>query len=189
MIGSLTGKVIYRDAAQLIIDVQGVGYSVFVPTTLTTTIELTTIITVYTHLHVREELLELYGFIDRSDLLLFKQLISVSGVGCRTALGIFAIGSRSTISNAITTGDTSFFTAVPRLGKKNAQKIIIELKNKLGGIGEIDFSESQEQESVLAALATFGYSSAEAHAAMRAIGNTGKTVEEKVKLALKQMGK
>lgn len=190
MIGSLTGTITYRDTSQLILDVHGVGYAVFVPTAVAATRELGSSLTVYTHLHVREDVLELYGFTDAADLKIFKHLISVSGVGCKTALGVFSVGSRSDILQAIAAGDTTFFTPVPRLGKKNAQKIIIELKNKLGGAGEIDLSaETQDSDAILAALQTFGYSMSEAHGALRAVGDAGSTVEQKVKLALKYLGK
>lgn len=190
MIGSLSGKVTYRDSSQCLVDVHGVGYSVFVPTTIAATIDLGATIQVYTHLHVREDLLELYGFTNVADLKLFKHLISVSGIGCKTALGIFTVGSRADILQAISTGNTAFFTPVPRLGKKNAQKIIIDLKNKLGGDGDIDLSvDTQENDAVLAALQTFGYSISEAHGALRALGEKGSSVEEKVKLALKHLGK
>src|SRR6266567_4459837 len=126
MIGTLKGVIEYREDPFLIVDVNGVGYKVLVPNSILSRISGTgDTIKLYTHTHVREDLLELYGFTDPQDLKLFEYLISVSGVGCKTALGIFSVGSRKEIMLAITTNDVSFFTAVPRLGKKNAQKIII----------------------------------------------------------------
>src|SRR5436190_10539061 len=131
MIGTIKGIVEYREDPFVIIDVNGVGYKVLIPATISIT--LSAPIKLFTHTHVREDLLELYGFTEPQDLKLFEYLISVSGVGCKTALGVFAVGSRSQIVGAIAANDVGFFTSVPRLGKKNAQKIIIELKNKLGG--------------------------------------------------------
>jgi Holliday junction DNA helicase RuvA len=192
MIGTLKGTIEYREDPFLIVDVNGVGYKVVVPTSILAKISgVGEKIKLFTHTHVREDLLELYGFTDPSDLKLFEYLISVSGVGCRTALGIFAVGTRSAIVQAISEGDVSFFTSVPRLGKKNGQKIIIELKNKLGAVGDIDLSDSAgaEQSELMAALKAFGYSPGESQEAIRALNGKGKTVEEKVMLALKYLGK
>lgn len=189
MIGSLKGIVDYRDLSSIIIDVSGVGYKVLVPLNLSANVGDS--LKLFIHTHVREDLLELYGFTEPADLKLFEYLISVSGVGCKTALGIFSVGSRKEIINAITTNDVSFFTSVPRLGKKNAQKIIIELKNKLGGKGEdLDLSEgSNENNEVIAALKSFGFSVAEARDAVKLLNGKGESVEEKVRLTLKSLGR
>lgn len=191
MIGSLKGIIEYREDPFLIVDVHGVGYKVVVPLSVLTKIQGTgDTIKLFTHTHVREDVLELYGFTDPSDLKLFTYLINVSGVGCRTALGIFSVGSRQEIVQAISAGDVSFFTTVPRLGKKNGQKIIIELKNKLGGAGEIDLSEGgDDNNEVIEALAGLGFTQLEARVAIKKIDGAGETVAEKVRLALKQMSK
>ena len=192
MIGTLKGTIEYREDPFLIVDVNGVGYKVLVSTSILAKISgVGDEIKLFTHTHVREDLLELYGFTDPSDLKLFEYLISVSGVGCRTALGIFSVGSRNAIVQAISEGDVSFFTSVPRLGKKNGQKIIIELKNKLGAGGDIDLSDASgaDQGELISALKAFGYSAAEAQEAIRALNGKGETVEEKVMLALKYLGK
>lgn len=124
MIGSLNGIIDYQEASSIIIDVNGVGYKVLVPVSMP--LSLGDKVKLFIHTHVREDLLELYGFKEVQDLKLFEYLISVSGVGCKTALGVFSVGSRAEIIKAIIGNDVGFFTAVPRLGKKNAQKIIIE---------------------------------------------------------------
>ena len=188
MIGSLTGAVAYRDSVSLLLDVHDVGYTVFVPNTLS--VASGDRITLFTHTHVREDVLELYGFSTIADLKLFTYLISVSGVGCRTALGVFSIGSRQEIVTAITNNDVSFFTGVPRLGKKNAQKIIIELKNKLGGEEDLDLGAvDATTDEVLIALKSLGFQSSEARIALKSLNGKGETVGEKVKLALKYLGK
>ncbi len=191
MIGTLKGIVEYRDDPNLIVDVHGVGYKVLVPTTVLAKLNgIGDEIKLFTHTHVREDLLELYGFTDPSDLRLFEYLIGVSGVGCKTALGIFAVGTRSAIVQAISNGDVAFFTSVPRLGKKNGQKIIIELKNKIGATGDIDLSEGGAQQSeLITALKAFGFSAMESQEAIQALNGKGETVEEKVRLALKYLGK
>jgi Holliday junction DNA helicase RuvA len=147
-------------------------------------------IKLFTHTYVREDLLELYGFTQPQDLKLFQYLISVSGVGCKTALTVFSVGSRKEIIHAIVSNDVSFFTSVPRLGKKNAQKIIIELKNKLGGETDLDLAdEGSDADEVVLALKSFGYTQSEARAALKSLNGKGETAGEKVRLALKQLGK
>lgn len=191
MIGSLNGTTIFKDDQSLLLDVNGVGYKVYVSVDVLAKSVIGEPLQVFTHTHVREDVLELYGFTDPSDLKLFSHLISVSGVGCRTALGIFSVGSRMSIMQAISEGNVAFFTAVPRLGKKNGQKIIIELKNKIGAKGDLDLSDtsSAEDDDVMTALQTFGYSPKESLQAIQSIDGAGKTVQEKIKLALKYLGK
>jgi Holliday junction DNA helicase RuvA len=188
MIGSLTGIVDYKEASSIIIDVNGVGYKVIVPANLL--LNLRDEVKLFIHTHVREDLLELYGFTEPQDLKLFEYLISVSGVGCKTAIGVFSVGNRREIVNAIIGNDVTFFTSVPRLGKKNAQKIIIELKNKLGGQEDLDLSQDgSDSNEVVVALKSFGFSAAEARAGLKGINGAGESVSEKVRLALKYLGK
>lgn len=188
MIGLLKGTIAYKDASAILLDVQGVGYKVLVPVAFLSKGALGDGVILYIHTHVREDLLELYGFTEPEDLRIFEYLISVSGVGCKTALGIFSVGARQEIVQAITAGDVAFFMSVPRLGKKNAQKIIIELKSKLGGLTDIDLSQDESSE-VISALKGFGFSDEEARLALRGIKGEGETVTDKVKLALKYFGK
>jgi holliday junction DNA helicase RuvA len=192
MIGTLKGVIEYREDPYLIVDVNGVGYKVLVPNSVLSRISGTgETIKLFIHTHVREDLLELYGFTEPADLKIFSLLIGVSGVGCRTALGIFSVGSRQDIVKAISTGDVTFFTSVPRLGKKNGQKIIIELKSKLGAGGDIDLTGegNAQQDELLNALQAFGFTAREAQIAIRELNGDGKTLEEKVKMALKYLGK
>lgn len=191
MIGIIKGIIEYREDPCLIVDVNGVGYRVLVPATILAKINgVGESIKLYTHTHVREDLLELYGFSEPQDLKLFNYLISVSGIGCKTALAIYSVGSRQEIIQAILASDTAFFTSVPRLGKKNAQKIIIELKNKLGGVGDIDLSQdTSETNEVVSALKSFGFTTVEARGALKSLKGAGGTVGEKVRLALKYLGK
>lgn len=186
MIGLLKGTVEYREAQYLIVDVNGVGYKVLVP--ITVHAPLGQHIKLFIHTHVREDLLELYGFTEPQDLKLFEYLISVSGVGCKTALGVFSVGTRKEIVQAITSNDVAFFTSVPRLGKKNGQKIIIDLKNKLGDGSDFDFaSDGEGQLEVVEALKAFGFTAQESREALRRV--KGETTEETVRLALKYLGK
>ena len=191
MIGSLRGTIDAIIPPHMIIDVSGVGYKVLVSFDLLEKYHIGDTIKVYTHTHVLEDALELFGFLHPLDLGLFGKLISVSGVGPKTAMAIFSNGSREEIMRAIIAADVAFFTAVPRLGKKNAQKIIIELKERLGSLQELDLSgESiQENSDVIEALKHFGFTSQEVQKALKALHGQGTTTEEKIKLAIKQLGK
>lgn len=189
MIGMLTGTIAFRGDTYLLVDVQGVGYKVTVPAGLSTGIQNDGQVSFHIHTHVREDALELYGFLEHDDLRLFEQLISVSGIGCRTALGIFSVGTHDEIIDAIVKNDVQFLTAVPRLGKKNAQKIIIELKAKVGGDGDFDFGRIEGGREIIDVLKSFGYTNKEAFDAIRGVKGEGNTMEEKIKLALKYLGK
>lgn len=191
MIAALKGVIDARIDPHLIIDVNGVGYKVYASYAVLARAVIGENIKLYIHTHVREDLLELYGFAEIEDLRLFEYLISVSGIGPKTAIGIYAVGSRSDIIKAIVGGDVTFFTSVPRLGKKNAQKLIIELKSKMGSTQDFDVtgSISSESDEVVTALKSFGFSSSEAITALRSINQDGLSTSEKVRLALKYLGK
>jgi Holliday junction DNA helicase RuvA len=191
MIGYLNGTIELLDQPYLIIDVNGVGYRVLVSESTFLNLEKGQKLKIYTYTHVREDALELFGFLESLDLKLFENLLTVSGVGPKTALNIFSFGKRDDIIGAIISGDVSFFTSVPRLGTKNAQKIIIELKNKMGSNVEIDLSgkEINENKEVIAALKTFGFSTSESQDALKTINKQNLTTEEKIRLALKALGK
>jgi holliday junction DNA helicase RuvA len=191
MIGSIKGTVELLDNPYAIINVGGVGYRVLLYNSLLSGIKLNEDIKLYIHTHVKEDALDLFGFSSLEDLKLFENLISVSGVGPKTASSLFSHGSRAEIVEAIIKGNVDFFTSVPRLGKKNAQKIIIELKNKMGSLEDLDLSEEGQKINgeVIAALKSFGFSAKEALDAAKAIKDQGETIADKIKLALKQLGK
>lgn len=189
MIASLKGTVSHRFDPYLLIDVSGVGYRVYASLDVLATVRVGDSITVFTYTHVREDLLELYAFSKYADLQLFERLIGVSGIGPKTAIGIFSLGSSNDIVSAIIAGNVAFFGSVPRLGKKNAQKIIIELKSKIGSTEDLDLSEGADSMDVVTALKTFGFSQQEAQAAVSAVQERGGTTEEKIRLALKYLGK
>jgi len=191
MIGSLKGKVEFFDRPYIILDVSGVGYRVLVPNEISSKAKIGDPIKLFTYTYVREDALELFGFSSLEDLKLFEQLITVSGIGPKTALSIFSFGSRESIIGAVIKADVDFFTAVPRLGRKNAQKIIIELKSKLGSLEELDLSKEGDGQTkeVLGVLKSFGFSSNEAREALKNIDKKVESVEEKIRLTLKYLGK
>lgn len=187
MIGSLRGKIILKDSLNLVIEVGGVGYRVLVSEKIWTKYHTDNQIFLFTYNHVREDELALFGFAEIEDLKLFQHLITVSGIGPKTAMSLFSFATREEIVDAVMKGDVEFFTSVPRLGRKNAQKIIIELKSKLGDKGELDLGQGGSDEAV-SALKSFGFSNKEIMEALRN-AKDAKTPEEKIKQALKYLGK
>lgn len=194
MIAMLTGILAHREDPYLIIDVNGVGYRVLATSSVLRQVQnIGDLLKVYTYLNVREDALDLYAFSDPKDLKLFEYLLGVSGIGPKSAIGIFSLGTRSEIIQAISKGDASFFTGVSRLGLKNAQKIIIELKSKLGGVGseslELSGEEFSGHDEAIAALQAIGFARGEAYRALRQVVKEGLSTSEIIRLALKQLGK
>jgi len=191
MIGFLKGSIELLDRPFVYVDVNGVGYKILVPDSIYAKLTKQEKIKLFTFTYVREDELALFGFLEVEDLKLFESLITVSGIGPKTALNIFSFGERKDIIEAIIKGDVSFFTSVPRLGTKNAQKIIIELKNKMGAGNDLDLSGKDllENAEVVQALKNFGFSVAEAQKAVREIKTQGLTLDQKIKLALRNLSK
>jgi len=191
MIGFLKGSIEHLDRPFVLVDVNGVGYRVLVADSVYSKLSKGNKIKLFTFTYVREDEFSLFGFLEIEDLKLFENLIKVSGIGPKTALNIFSFGERKDIIEAIIKGDYSFFTSVPRLGTKNAQKIVIELKNKMGSDSEIDLSGKDllENAEVLQALKNFGFSITEAQKAIREIKTKGLSLDAKIKLALKNLGR
>lgn len=191
MIGYLKGEVFLKESSYIILDVKGVGYRVLAARDVLENTPKGSSLELFIYTHVREDNISLFGFRDLLDLKLFENLIGVSGIGPKTAMNIFSIGNRDQISAAIISADTSFFKSVPRLGQKNAQKIIIELKNKLGSIAELDLTggDIEENKDVVAALKGFGFTNREIVNAIKAVKKNGQEAAETIRLALKYLGK
>lgn len=190
MIARLQGTIALKELGFLIVDVNGVGYKVSVPSSVIQISAHGDALTIFTYTHVRDDALELYGFTDHRDLRLFEMLIGVSGIGCKTAIGIFGNGTRDEIIRAVLAADTAFFSGVPRLGTKGAQKIIIELKGKLGEGADLSLTDMTDGgEEVIEALKSFGYSSKEASEAFKKVRDQSENASERIRLALKYLGK
>lgn len=157
MIRLLTGQVALVTSESVVLDVSGVGYEVYLPVSDLRQAAIEKALTVHVYTHVREDALQLYGFSGDAERNLFVQLISVSGVGPKSALGVLDKGA-SEIIEAIQNSDIAFFKSVPRLGKKTAQKIILELQSKVGALQELSFGvQNQLTRDVRAALVNMGY--------------------------------
>jgi holliday junction DNA helicase RuvA len=189
MIGYLKGQYKIRNTDGIIVDVHGVGYQVALPLSTLTKLTPGQEVELYIYTHVREDVLDLYGFPTQEELALFKLLLGVSGVGPKTALLVMSKGV-DLVQKAIVKADTGFFTMIPRLGTKNAQKIIIELKNKMGGLVDLDLSDGgDESNEIIEALMSMGYTKPEAIKAVRSLPDTITKVEEKIRYILKSSSK
>ncbi len=190
MIGSIRGKVILKDGLHLLVDVNGLGYRVLVSEKVWSKLHLNDEAFLFIYSHIRDDAFDLFGFPETADLKLFENLIGVSGIGPKTAMSIFSFLSRDEIINGVLKGDTDIFIGIPRLGKKNAQKIIIELKSKFKDDSSFDLNgpDSGVNNEVITALKSFGFSHKEITDALKNIDPEAQTSEEKIKLALKALG-
>ena len=192
MIGSITGKLTEKHPPQIIIDVNGVGYEVDV--SMQTFYKLPPVgetVRLYTHLAVREDAHLLFGFADAAERATFRQLIKVGGIGAKTALGILSAMSAEELAQAVAQEDVKRLSSAPGIGKKTAERMILELRGKLSGSTVSDglFAQPQaadETDDIIGTLLALGYSDREARAAVKGI-TPGTEVGEGVRLALKNL--
>ena len=187
MIGHLTGSVIETVDSYLLLSVGGVGYKVFTTDASLRDASLSTELSFYTHLAVRETALDLYGFATRSELEFFELLIGISGIGPKVGLSILNAALPETLYTAVVNEDTSVLTKVSGIGKKNASKIILELKNKIdrfSGQFEGQATTSEDIE-VFEALEALGYNPRSVQELMKSEDLEGLTANEKIKKLIK----
>jgi len=193
MISYLRGKIRVKDEKFLVLDVAGVGYQIFVSPLTLEEIKDKEEIELFTYLYLREDSMELYGFLTNEEREFFVQLLTVSGVGPKGALGVLSIAKLDNVKKAIIHGDPAILTKVSGIGKKTAERIIIELKNKIDVSGlseEINPSEIEIEESnAIDALVKLGYSASEARDALKAVDKSIVGVENRIKEALKILGR
>jgi Holliday junction DNA helicase RuvA len=191
MIALLEGKIEFKGEKFILIVVNGVGYKVFVGSeTLRKIPEKGGQVKLWTHQYVREDAVELYGFLNFAELEFFETLINVPGIGPKGGLGILGIAPLDILKKAIAAGDTSYLTRVSGIGKKTAEKIVLELKDKLAGKGvTIEAPELTEEADALEALMQLGYSQREAREALANVPQEVKSVERRIREALKRLGK
>ena len=188
MIASLHGKLESLGGDWAVINVNGIGFQVYMPTsTLSTLGTIGKEVHLQTYLVMREDSATLYGFATAEELELFELLIGVSGLGPRLALAVLSAMSVEQASMAIATGSTDLLTAIPGIGKKMAERLVVELKDKIGAglIAAPTTQLAQENAEVIAALTSLGYSVSEASRAVATLPpSSDLSLEEKVKLAL-----
>ena len=187
MIARLRGKPAANTPEGLVLDVGGVGYLLHTTPTAIRKGDSEDEITVETYLHVREDALQLYGFADRSERELFVQLLAVSGIGPKVALAIVSGSPVVELRRAIARGDSARFQAIPGIGKKTAERIVLELKEKLGGADFVTDEAGPEAPYLVArdALVELGWSLLDAERALAEV-DPELSPEERVRLALKK---
>ena len=193
MIGSLRGEIIDKEENAFIIEVGGVGYYVLAPVTLLDMLDIGMKSQIYTHLHVREQELTLFGFPDKEELELFRVLLKVQGIGPKVALAILSHIPAETLRQAIAREEAALLARVPGIGPKKAKQIVFQLKDKVG-LDDIFVSAptiTDSDSEVIAALTTLGYSVVEAQAALQQLPEATKSesVEEKVRVALSSLAR
>jgi holliday junction DNA helicase RuvA len=190
MIAHLDGTVSSIKSTWLTLSVGGVGYKVYGSPNLLTFVLPGQTLAVWTHLVVREDALDLYGFVEYGELELFQLLISVSGVGPRSAIGILALDKLDKLKGAIAASDIGYLTGVSGIGKKSAEKICLELRDKLGDIEIADTTGTRrEDEDALEALKALGYRADEARDALRLVSSDITEQNSRIREALKLLAR
>jgi len=193
VIGRIEGRLLEKNPPTVLIDAHGLGYEVDVP--MSTFYNLPAIgdrVVLLTHLTVREDAHLLYGFATHAERNAFRELIKISGIGSRTALAVLSGLSVNELAQAITLQESGRLTRIPGIGKKTAERLLLELKGKLGaavdGIGAGASATARDSADVLRALMALGYSEKEAALAVRLVPS-GSSVSEGIRAALKSLAK
>ncbi len=191
MISHLSGTIRAKKTTFLMLDVHGVGYKVHCTHQTLESVALGDECALFTHLSVREDALDLFGFFTYEELELFIMLISISGIGPRSALGILGLERIEKLVSAIAHGDVGYLTSVSGVGKKSAEKIVLELKEKvvLLNIEDVTTTTRHEDEDVLEALKALGYRSDEARDALRLIPSDIESQSDRIREALRLLAR
>jgi Holliday junction DNA helicase RuvA len=198
MIGFLRGVLVAKKPPSLLVDVRGVGYEVDAPmSTFYGLPELGAEVTLFTHLSIREDAHSLFGFITESERSLFRTLIKVNGIGARLALGILSGLSAEEFHRAVEYQDTARLVRLPGVGKKTAERLIIELRDRLPDLGTVTLPgagtvpppAASPVDDATSALIALGFKPQDAHTLVRNVATEGKTSEEIIRLALQSAGK
>ena len=191
MIARIEGIIVHIADKFIIVDVSGVGYKLSITTDTMTSCGLGDHASFWVHTSVRENSIDLFGFKTINEMSFFEQLLDVSGIGPRSALSILAIAPIDTLKRAIATGDIGYLNKVSGIGKKTAEKIIIELRDKLQDFkNDGDTPELLREESdIIEALKSLGYSQNEARDAIKQVPQTTIGTNARIKEALQVLGK
>ncbi len=199
MIGYLKGTVSHLFNEHCFLDVQGVGYRVFVPASTRQQLAVGASVTLFTHFSVREDAMLLYGFLTADEYELFQHLITITGVGPKVALGVLSAITPAEFSVAVSQKNAALLTRIPGIGKKTAERMILELKDKLGVPDEFtpaavkaglaaEVPQDARQEAIQA-LVALGYSQGEVAAALQKVKTDGQSAEEMIRLALREFAR
>lgn len=198
MIGRLHGKILEKSPPEMVLDVQGVGYELLLP--MTSFYNLPTIneeVTIFTHLVVREDAHLLFGFAQKQDRTLFRELIKTNGVGPKLALAILSAMSVSQFATAVEQEELAKLTKIPGIGRKTAERLLVELKGKFKGMAQNDFFVEPSSEQIIAsesvepaeeaveALIALGYKPTDAEKMVKKVNKAGLSSEQLIREALK----
>lgn len=191
MISFLRGKLINKGKNYIIIEAGDVGYQVFVNPVMYAELTINQPLEIYTHQYVREDALDLYGFRSLEELEMFELLLSISGVGPKSALGILSIAKVNEIKESIARGDSHLLTKVSGIGRKTAERVILELREKIGALG---FGGDATGGAIsggdeIDALVALGYSIQQARDALRQVDQKTIDPSERIREALKLLGR
>lgn len=189
MIAGIKGKIEYLKDGYAVIDVGGIGYKVFLTAYSFGKLAGQERAELFVHTHVKEDAIDLYGFLSMDELDMFELLISISGVGPKSGLGILAVASPGTIKTAILNEDSSILTKVSGVGKKTAQRVILELKNKVGAVSAGEQEEAVADSDAIEALVTMGYSVSDAREALKTVPADVHEIGQRVAAALRVLGR
>ncbi len=190
MIRRLSGVAAHVSHHDLIVDVGGVGYAVRTPLAVAASLHEGDECSLFIHLVMREPSIDLYGFFSQSDLSFFELLIGISGIGPRSALAIMNLAPAERLIAAIASGDIGYLTKISGIGKKSAEKIILELKDKLALLApSVEKEAITEHADALEALKTLGYDTRAARDALHALDDTPRDLNRTIKDALKLLGR
>lgn len=193
MIGYLSGKVISSKPTVLLLDVNGVGYLVNISINTFETISNKDIVSLHIYTHVKEDSITLYGFQNESEKEMFELLISITGIGPKLAIGILSGIQTEDLKEAILIGDISRIVAIPGIGKKTADRLILELKSKVSviSVGDEHTIHHGVKKEAVSALTTLGYNYATAEKVVRQILSSSPacTLEELIKNSLSELNK
>ena len=189
MIYSLYGKLIEKKDNYFVVEIGGIGFSVKSSINVLKSLpQIGQLVNVFTYLHVREDALELYGFLNQEDLEFFQMLIGISGIGPKSALGVLSIEKAEKLKAAISEGRSELLTKASGVGKKTADRIILELRGKLKQKGSekiIGLMESDHD--IVEALSNLGYAKTQARDALAKVDSKIVKMEERIKAALKEL--
>lgn len=188
MIAKLEGTVSYKDPRFLILNVSGVGYKVFAAPEVVGAATEGAALSLWTYLAVRETALDLYGFPDKESLDFFEMLLDVPGIGPKSAMSVLGVAGISTLRSAISSNDHAYLTKLSGIGKRTAEKIVLELRDKLGTSTEEGSTQNREESDSIDALKSLGYSEREAREALKKVSKEIVGTSQKVKEALKILG-
>lgn len=198
MIGRLHGKILEKSPPEMVLDVQGVGYELLLP--MTSFYNLPAIneeVTIFTHLVVREDAHLLFGFAQKQDRTLFRELIKTNGVGPKLALAILSAMSVSQFATAVEQEELAKLTKIPGIGRKTAERLLVELKGKFKGMAQSDFFVEPSSEQIIAsesvepaeeaveALVALGYKPTDAEKMVKKVNKAGLSSEQLIREALK----